>query len=286
MRALVLTVFGIIILSELVPVVRCALYRMERPTNPEEVCVLIPVTARGQAWARMEDSFVYQIALMSLVKTLEHGRFAYSVLIGYDVGDAFFDNATTLGALRRWMGTNAPLVSLELVPFSNKLSKPGPVVNFLSRRAYDRGCDFLYSLNDDTELLTPWTSAFVRTLFQFSPPLHGVVGPTCDQGNTAILTHDFVHRSHLDLFGAHHPEELADWWRDDWVSAVYGQRNTRKLSQVVVVHHMRCTRYNVSWGAERRLVALVDEGRALLVKQAVRDSSLAMLDSSSGPVYL
>ena len=40
----------------------------------------------------------------------------------------------------------------------------------------------------------------VRTLRGYAPPNVGVVGPRCDEGNTKILTHDFVHRSHLEIF--------------------------------------------------------------------------------------
>lgn len=226
-----------------------------------KVCVTIPVTSRKQAWKKLEDSFLYQRALMSLSKTCEQGRYSYSVYVGYDVGDPFFDNPETLSSLHKWMGVNMPFASLEALPFENRQRKPGPAMNFLSRQAYNDGCEFIYRINDDTEFVTPWTSALIGALRNFSPPLRGVVGPTCNQGNTAILTHDFVHRGHLDIFPTHYPEELTDWWLDDWISAVYGEQNTRKLPEVVVVHHVLDTRYEVKWGSERLLKSLVEEGR-------------------------
>ena len=49
------------------------------------------------------------------------------------------------------------------------------------------------------------------------------VGPLCDDGNARVLTHDFVHKTHLEVFeGRHYPKELTDWWLDDWISGVYG----------------------------------------------------------------
>ncbi len=44
-------------------------------------------------------------------------------------------------------------------------------------------------------------------------------GPKCQQGNDKILTHDFVHRLHLEIFDMnYYPPELVDWWMDDWIS--------------------------------------------------------------------
>jgi len=137
-------------------------------------------------------------------------------------------------------------------------------MNHLSKEAYTTGCDYLYRINDDTEFITPWTSAFIATLASFSPPNIGVVGPTCHEGNTAILTHDFVHRSHIDIFGSHYPPELTDWWLDDWISLVYGDERTLKLPQVVVQHHVLATRYEVTWGSMRLLKTLVEEGNKTL----------------------
>jgi hypothetical protein len=233
-----------------------------QPMSKPAVCILIPVTSRTQTWQRMEDSFLYRMALTRLSDTLEPHAFSYTLFVGYDTGDAFFDNQTTLRSLKQWTRAHAPGVSLALRAFENRPQKPGPVLNFLSREAYAAGCDFMYRINDDTEFITPrWTSQFVDTLRGFAPPMRGVVGPMCHEGNTAILTHDFVHRSHLDVFPTHYPPLLTDWWMDDWISAVYGKNNTRRLTDVVVYHHMVDTRYTVNWDAAQMLRPLIEEGR-------------------------
>ena len=232
-----------------------------RTANQDKVCVLIPVTSRKQVWGRLDDSFLFRMPLARLAETCEPDKFSYSIFVGYDEGDAFFDNMTTIDDLRRWMQANAPFASLEARSFANELEKPGPVMNLLSREAYADRCDFMYRINDDTEFLTPWTGAFVEALRGFTPPLRGVVGPSCVQGNSAILTHDFVHRSHLEVFPTHYPAALTDWWLDDWISSVYGERNTRKLSEVVVRHHTMDMRYAVNREAEAILGHLIEQGR-------------------------
>jgi hypothetical protein len=46
----------------------------------------------------------------------------------------------------------------------NEIQKPGPVFNEMARVAYDLGIDYFFRVNDDTEILQPWTSSFIQTL--------------------------------------------------------------------------------------------------------------------------
>ena len=74
--------------------------------------------------------------------------------------------------------------------------------------------------------MTEWAHAAVSNLRSLRPPLVGVTGPRVKGGNAAILTHDFVHRTHLDVFPTYYPPALCDWWLDDWISATYGPERT------------------------------------------------------------
>ena len=232
--------------------------------NPT-VCILIPVTsAKQEHWSTLKDTFLYNYPLSSINTTCEPSLFTYRILIGYDTGDRVFDNQLILVSLHEWAALHIPSATLTTHAVSNPLCKPGPVMNHLSKLAHASGCDYIYRINDDTEFITPWTSAFVAALAAFTPPNIGVVGPVCHEGNTAILTHDFVHRSHLDIFGTHYPPELTDWWLDDWISLVYGDERTLKLPQVTVFHHVLATRYEVTWSSMKLLKTLVEKGNQTL----------------------
>ncbi len=126
------------------------------------VCLLIPITSSKQDWKVLEHAFVYRMPLLSLAKTCEPDNDLYTVFIGYDVGDSFFDKPATLAALHRWSVKNLPVVAVKTTVFGNELGKPGPMMNFLSREAYKDNSDFIYRINDDTELLTKWTYGVCR----------------------------------------------------------------------------------------------------------------------------
>jgi hypothetical protein len=131
----------------------------------------------------------------------------------------------------------------------------GPIFIAMARAAYEAGADYFFRVNDDTEILERWPSAFVSALHSLPPPF-GVVGPLCQQGNTGILTHDFVHRTHMEIFEMnYYPPELVDWWMDDWISRVYGQQRTFKANSVPVVHHTGAhgQRYVVDRENEKKL---------------------------------
>lgn len=145
------------------------------------------------------------------------------------------------------------------------MKKPGPAFNFVLRAAYEDGADYLCRVNDDTEFVTPWASQSIDLLLSFQPPNVGVVGPICNEGNTKILTHDFVHRTHLDIFDFYYPPVLSDWWLDDWITHVYGPQRTRQgpwlVRHLLYVHG---TRYQVDYSRERKLMGELQDGRRRL----------------------
>ena len=67
----------------------------------------------------------------------------------------------------------------------------------------------VYRVNDDTEMETPgWLDAFISVLSSYKPINVGVVGPMHSGGNVAILTYDFTHKTHIEVFGFHYPRYI------------------------------------------------------------------------------
>lgn len=172
----------------------------------------------------------------------------------YDEGDVYFDNPAREVEVHTWLQAHMiePLrkvgvtMQVALLRYRNEMRKPGPAFNYMTAAAYEDGSDYMYRVNDDTQFSGPWLHDAVRVLSSFSPPNVGVVGPLCAEGNTLIMTHDFVHRTHLDIFEHYYPPVFSDWWMDDWISKVYGPRRTRQGP--FRVRHMighQGTRYSV-----------------------------------------
>lgn len=145
------------------------------------------------------------------------------------------------------------------------MQKPGPVFIEMARAAYHANADYFFRINDDTELTANWAKVFVDALHTLPPP-YGVVGPYCSTGNIAILEHDFVHRTHMEVFNlTYYPRELPDWWMDTWISFVYGKTRSFKALKVPVVHarpHGR--RYEIDFKYRRQIPTLLVRGREMI----------------------
>mmetsp|Transcript_32675 Transcript_32675/g.81336 ORF Transcript_32675/g.81336 Transcript_32675/m.81336 type:complete len:225 (+) Transcript_32675:2-676(+) len=197
------------------------------------------------------------------------------VYIAWDSGDPFYDAQGRRAQIEKWIEEHVatPLshanvwLRVALLSYLNKMGKPGPAFNFLMRAAFEDGADYLCRVNDDTRFVTPWVAPSIELLLGFQPPNLGVVGPICNEGNTKILTHDFVHRTHLEIFDFYYPPILCDWWMDDWITRVYGAHRMRKgpwmVQHLVNIHG---TRYEVDFSHGNRLDAELRFGEQLIAQ--------------------
>ena len=163
---------------------------------------------------------VFAAASLDLLQLAsEVGTFEFWVVMAVDDDDPYFGVTANRDDVQTYFQARiaAPLerlgvsVSLSLVAFQNDAHKPGPAFNVAAAVAYADGADFLFRLNDDTVLGERWASALVAALVNNDPPLVGVAGPACtgNRANTDILTHDFVHRTHLDIFPTYCEQALS-----------------------------------------------------------------------------
>ena len=217
----------------------CAQRHSRNASYTPHIAVMLGATSKKVASPSVENMALFTLSLPSMAKTVECG-FRYTVFLGYDVGDEFFDSEAGGETLSAWFDQRVrqPLragdITIDLVPVrvDNPTSKPGPVFNHIARRARAADADFFYRINDDTLMLTRWAGAFACTLCSLGPP-YGVVGPV-ESVRGDILTHDFVHAMHLDIFPDYYPLHLTDWWLDDWISKVYGPSRSYRLAEVKV----------------------------------------------------
>jgi len=110
-----------------------------------------------------------------------------------------------------------------------------------------------------------WAEAFIRTLDGYNPPRVGVVGPNHSGGNMEILTYDFLHRTHVDLFGWYYPRLFTDWWGDDWVTMVYRPDRSTKLQHIHLQHTLGLgQRYQTHHEVGGKLQGQLDHDRPIV----------------------
>jgi Nucleotide-diphospho-sugar transferase/Polysaccharide biosynthesis len=139
--------------------------------------------------------------------------------------------------------------------------RPGHIpFNEIALLAYEDGADYLCRVNDDSEFTSSgWITLATTTLqHDMDVPNVGVVAPLCLQGNLNIMTHDLVHRTHMDIFhGYYYPPIFDNWFLDDWMTNVYAQlaaptlldgtKSSRILADWHVRHHDAETRYQAHY---------------------------------------
>jgi len=171
--------------------------------------------------------------------------YVYRFYFAYDFNDAVFANTRLLAAFQKTFADETRRLcdeprniksSLDMIE-CNYTGKPAWAQNDAMLQAYLDHVDYYYRINDDTEMETAgWVEAFLAVLSQYEPPLVGVVGPSVTGGIPYILTYEFVHRTHVDIFGFYYPRLFTEWWGDKWLQEVYEPDRSTKLSDVSVNH--------------------------------------------------
>ena len=217
------------------------------------VAVVAPVTSHGSkgsgsdsspATAMRSSHFVlsfFSSAVQSLARSDDAG-FDVAFYIGHDAGDTVWDtdvardqiahvlqlqvNAIygdgTATSKQNLIVANPTRIGLSIKMVRCQGKSMVSASNCAISHAFEDGAEYWYRVNDDTKLTTVnWVQDFTHALQSFDPPNVGVVGPA-DDANDRILTYDFVHRTHWEIFGFQYPRFLRNWWCDDWITYVYG----------------------------------------------------------------
>lgn len=240
--------------------------------NPRTFVAIVMCIRSKPEWKNINQTSLHTLLIPSIEKTVtpdEWKTYRIELFLGFDIGDTFWENAQH----RQWLQSAAahrqPQLGFNFLAIRKQRPSQIPF-NVACRAAYELGSDYIVRINDDTEFLTPgWISQGTKQLTQFHPSNLGVVGPRCDQGNTIILTHDMVHRLHLDIFGMeYYPDEFDNWWIDDWISKVYGEHNTKRIVEWKVHHHTNKhgTRYKVDEGQRQHLQTTLQQGKQTIAK--------------------
>jgi len=219
---------------------------------------------------------LFSMLIPSFCNTVGDGwkQYDYHFYFAYDAADQYFSHANNINAfqaefynvLKRHCGlATASVLHLLQCEYSGR---PAWAQNDAMIAAYLNGAEYFYRINDDTVLLTAnWMSAFTTVLNSYQPRNFGVVGPKHDIGNLKILTYDFVHRTHIEIFGFYYPRVFTDWFADDWITNVYAPQHVTKLANVSIQHRsLLGQRYFYDSAKARHLLNQIMSDRYMLAR--------------------
>ena len=204
--------------------------------------ILIPCTSKNQDWKTIEESFLYKLSIKTFLITndKEHDSCYY---IGYDKNDPIFDNEENQKKLKKFISVmkNA---SIQFYEMQNVAKGHVTVMwNQLAKKAYDDGCDYFFQCGDDIEFHTKgWVNDCIEVLKNNNDI--GLAGPI--NNNSQILTQSFVSRKHIDIFGFYFPEEIKNWFCDDWINEMYKPDNFFPLTNHYCANRGGEPRYHIN----------------------------------------
>ena len=209
-----------------------------------KIGILIPTTSNGRPqWKTISQTYLYNLTLKTFFNTLnpEH---KYIFYIGIDQDDRIFANPEQILRLKEvYNGVDFKFIRFQNVQ-KGHLTK---MWNILFKEAYNGGCDYFFQCGDDINFKTKgWINESISVLQKNNNI--GIAGP-CSQ-NKQILTQVMVSRKHMEIFGWFFPEEIINWFCDNWYCYLYKPDNFFPLLNHHCVNEGGEERYNIANNVE------------------------------------
>lgn len=190
--------------------------------NPTiKIGFLIPSTSNEREWKSSRETYLY-ITITSFVKSLtpDEKMHAFVFYIGIDRNDPILDKPEFKHDLQELVSSYHDIhMSIEYL-YMDGINKGHLTVmwNRLFHKALADGCEYFYQCGDDIDYKTiGWITDCINQLTMHDGI--GLTGPI--NNNPNILTQSFVSRKHHHLFGYFFPEEIKNWYCDNWINEVY-----------------------------------------------------------------
>jgi hypothetical protein len=186
-----------------------------------KIGILIPSTSNGRSWKNYKETYLYSTTLKTFLLT-RNDEHEYVFYIGIDKNDKIMDNNETKDQINKFKLVFKQ-IDFQFI-YMTGITKGHLTVmwNRLYNKALDDRCDYFYQCGDDISFKTKgWVNDCIKVL-QANKDI-GLTGPL--NNNNTILTQSFVSRKHYELFGFYFPEEIINWYCDDWINIVYKKLN-------------------------------------------------------------
>lgn len=205
---------------------------------------------------RVEELDIHRHLIKSIEDTVtkeERRKYNIKIYIYYDDDDDFWIKNSDYD----WSSVTEFPVFMFMTPHTDRIPW-----NEVTKKAFDEGGEYFFRTNDDVVMQSSrWVDLAVNRLKGMNNV--GVVGPKSLKGNTQILTLDFTHRSHLEIFDDYYPPEFKNWYVDDFITYVYNER-LQVIPEWKALHLVKETRYSVFSPSKTVYRKLMAKGKRLI----------------------
>ena len=211
----------------------------EMNTN-QKVALIVPSTSKRY---KSVDELPL---LLYFMKSLDNTLAAFDTMsvvlyLGYDEGDAMYDNEVTMNEIVSTIQQRAPSLLIKPVRLSGFEGKVVHIWNGLTRIAYDDGCEYYFLLGDDVLISTfNWIPRMINILRYESKLLQnfGTVA-FYDLLQPNRPTFPVFHSTHLMIFGIETAFDpyFINSYADPWISDIYESFNSSFIAKNVKLYN-------------------------------------------------
>ncbi len=196
----------------------------------KKIGILIPVTSRKTNWKKVEETYLCTHFIPSFNNT-KCNSYEYVIYLGFDNCDRIYDNKDNQKIIEDMLNDEVKFINFNDIN-KGHLTK---MWNYLFDIAFNENCEYFYQCGDDIYFYTKgWTTKCVEILDKNNGI--GITGPININGKRSILIQTFVSRLHKTIFGYYFPEEIMNYYCDDWINFVYKNNRTYKLVDYKIVN--------------------------------------------------
>jgi hypothetical protein len=235
----------------------------------KSVAILIPTTSNKMGWTNINNSFLVTI-FINTFKLIINKNINYKLFIGIDKNDILFDNTRNQTEIMNMLKGICDVSFIYLNAEKGHLSRAW---NELFTIAYNELFDYFYQCGDDIDFCNNFN--YFNNLIEILEKQndYGVTGSLC-VSRADILTQSFVSRKHMEIFGFYFPEEIKNWYIDDWISYVYKDKYYTPYKSGKIKNSGGNPRYIIEEVNKTDFMSIVEKYKSVLNNKINIDISL------------
>lgn len=218
-----------------------------------KIAFLISTTTRNRFFHNVTESPFFMFLLPSFINSLtpeEKTNYTFCFFFGIDDNDNYYTNSEFVKNFEIIFkqATQNLNCQMEWVKCYNSNHNPVKVWNILFEIAYNKNYDYFYQLGDDIIFITPGLITNLINAIQDTIGISGAkdINPACPQD---LITQSFTNRNHMKIFGEYYPKAFTNWYSDNWIQQVYGDKAIF-LPNIVIQNAGGPPRYNINFKSD------------------------------------